>query len=277
MTGIFLINKEKDKTSREIVNQIEKKFKVKAGHAGTLDPLATGLLIVLVNRATIINEIVTGYQKEYLASARLGLKTDTGDITGEVIDQSNKKITENGLKTVINNFPSKYIQEVPIYSAVKVAGQRLYDYAREKKEVKIPKREVNIYHLELISFNQNEFIIKTLVSKGTYIRSLIEDIAKNLNTCATMTGLIRTKQGNFDLEQAKDLEQITESDLISIKEVLQEFPTVQIKKEKIKDGQLIENLYQEEKVLLIDQNEALAIYQTYEKNKTKMKPWKMFI
>lgn len=280
MDGILLVNKEKGVTSRDVVNKISKQFKTKkVGHAGTLDPLATGLLIICINRATKIVEIITGYEKEYIATVKLGIKTDTGDLEGNIIEEKTTKVNKQQTNNKIDSFQKKYMQKVPLYSAVRVDGKKLYEYARNNEEVELPEREVEIKKIELLEFDEENqtFSFKTTVSKGTYIRSLVEDIAEELNTVGTMTDLIRTKQGEYKIEDAKILDDIEKSDAKEIITGLSQFKKIIIDEESIKSGKIIENNYTEEKVLFVNEkNEPLAIYKVYEKDNTKMKPWKVF-
>ena len=280
MDGILLVNKEKGVTSRDVVNKISKQFKTKkVGHAGTLDPLATGLLIICINRATKIVEIITGYEKEYIATVKLGIKTDTGDLEGNIIEEKTIKVNKKQTQKLIDSFQKKYMQKVPLYSAVRVDGKKLYEYARNNEEVELPEREVEIKKIELLEFDEENqtFSFKTTVSKGTYIRSLVEDIAEELNTVGTMTDLIRTKQGEYKIEDAKILDDIEKSDAKEIITGLSQFKKIIIDEESIKSGKIIENNYTEEKVLFVNEkNEPLAIYKVYEKDNTKMKPWKVF-
>ena len=203
MNGILIINKEKNCTSRDIVNELRNIFHIKEiGHTGTSDPIATGVLVVCIGKYTkLVNEI-TSLEKEYVVTCKFGIKTDTLDITGNVLDEDNKQIEKEDVIKALEYFNKEYLQTVPIYSAVKINGKKLYEYAREGKTVDLPKRLVNIYNIELISFKDNELKFKALVSKGTYIRSLVNDIANYLETYAVMTDLQRTKQGKFFLEDA---------------------------------------------------------------------------
>ena len=205
---VLYINKPQDITSFDVVNKISKLFGIKrVGHTGTLDPLATGVMLVCVGKATKIVELLTANDKEYIAGVKLGIKTDTLDITGEVLEE---QLVPNNLniEDTLNSFKKTYLQEVPIYSAVKVNGKKLYEYARNNKKVELPKKEVTIKEIELLEKENNTFTFKTLVTKGCYIRSLINDICISLNTIGTMTSLIRTKQGNISIENTNTLEDI---------------------------------------------------------------------
>ncbi|MEG2322689.1 MAG: tRNA pseudouridine(55) synthase TruB, partial [Bacilli bacterium] len=200
ISGLLVINKPKDFTSRDVVNKVSKILQTKkVGHTGTLDPIATGVLVLTINAATKLTEIITSENKEYIASVILGVKTDTLDITGQILEKRNIIIKEQDIIDVLNSFKGSYEQTVPLYSAIRINGQKLYEYARNKEEVILPKRLVNIYDIKLLEITKNGFKFKCCVSKGTYIRSLINDIASKLNTIGVMSDLIRTKQGIFEL------------------------------------------------------------------------------
>lgn len=220
---ILVINKEKDYTSRDVVNKLNKILNnKKIGHTGTLDPMATGVLVCLTGKYTKLVDLITSFDKEYIAEIKLGIKTDTGDITGTVIEQKEFNVSENNLINVLNSFKGSYMQEVPKYSAVSINGKRLYEYARSNEEVKLPKRLVKINDIELLKINDNIINFKVNVSKGTYIRSLIQDICNKLNCVGTMNNLIRTKQGNFLLDYSYTLEEIENGNYksLSLEDVL---------------------------------------------------------
>lgn len=289
MNGVIVVNKEKDYTSRDIVNIISKKLNIKkVGHTGTLDPLATGVLVICVGKATKLVELLTCEDKEYIAEVILGISTDTLDITGNILKEKDVIINKTSILECLNKLQGEYEQEVPIYSAVKINGKKLYEYARNNEEVKLPKRKVKIKKLELIgdikySDSKTIFKIKCLVSKGTYIRSLINDIATNLNTIGCMKSLIRTKQGNFKIENSYSLEDIKNDnyELLDIDNLLDNLYVVKVDnylENKIRNGSILKNLYKDDVIVFKNlNNELLAIYQIYEKDKTKIKPWKMFI
>jgi len=223
MNGIIIVNKEKDITSRDVVNDLVHIFHTKKiGHTGTLDPLATGVLVCTIGKYTKLNLDLTSEFKEYIAEMRLGISTDTLDITGKILNEEKVNIDEENIIKVVNSFKKEYEQEVPIYSSVKVNGRKLYDYARSGEEVELPKRMVTIKEIEVISINESDIKFRCLVSKGTYIRSLIRDIASSLNTYATMTSLIRTKQGKFDIKDSFTIDDIKNNNykILSIEEVL---------------------------------------------------------
>lgn len=287
MNGILLVNKEKDYTSRDIVNIVSKCLNIKkVGHTGTLDPIATGVLVICVGNATKLVEILTSTYKEYEAEILLGTLTDSLDVTGNILKEENVIKNKEEIEKVLKQMIGKYNQEVPIYSAVKINGKKLYEYARENKEVELPSRIVDIKELELISDikyenNKTIFSIRTLVSKGTYIRSLINDIANNLNTFGSMKELNRTKQGVFSIKDTCILNDIKEGNykLIEIEEVLKDLYTVEVDDflaSKIKNGSKLENRYNEEIVVFKNNDKIISIYKVSEKDTTKIKPWKMF-
>ena len=277
---VLFINKEKDMTSFDVVNKISKLFGIKrVGHTGTLDPLATGVLIVAVGQATKVVELLTSTYKEYIAEVKLGIKTDTLDITGEVLDT--KEVPKNiDLEEALNSFKKTYLQEVPIYSAVKVNGKKLYEYARNNQEVELPKKEVTIKEIELLEEKEDTFIFKTLVSKGCYIRSLINDIGNSLNTYATMTELKRTKQGIVSIEETNTLDDLNnkEINLHNIEDVL-DIKVVEVDsylENKIRCGHRLNNTFSiDDKVIFKSKNnQLLGIYEVEE---DYLKVWKNFI
>ena len=281
MNGILIIDKPKDYTSRDIVNIISKKLNTKkVGHTGTLDPIATGVLVICIGKALKLTELLTSTYKEYIATLKLGIETDTLDITGNI---TNKKeipnLNEEDIIKVLNKFKGKIKQEVPKYSAVKVNGKKLYEYARLGIEIELPIREVEIKNIELINYKNDEITFKCLVSKGTYIRSLIRDIGHELNNYATMTELKRTKQGNFNIEEAYTLEDINNNNykLLNPIEVIS-MPKIKVNEQlafKIKNGQVLDKFFNEDKVMIIDKNNnLLAIYKQTTNN--KVKPDKVF-
>ena len=285
MNGVLVVNKPKDYTSRDIVNIISKKFNTKkVGHTGTLDPLAEGVLIVPIGKALKVAELLISETKEYIAEVILGYETDMLDITGTEIKRNIPKVTKEDIKKTLKKYTTKYLQEVPMYSAVKVGGKKLYEYARNNIPVTPPSKEVEIYSLDLLEdpkylTNTIEFKIKCKVSKGTYIRSLIRDIAYKLSTYGTMKELIRTKQGSFLLEDAFTLEDIQKDNykLLSIKEAL---PNIKITKiddktlKQVKNGMVLDKFFEEEISLLVDKDgREIAIYKDI--GNGKVKPYKM--
>ena len=270
MDGIILVNKEKGMTSRDVVDLVSRVCHTKkVGHTGTLDPMATGLLVICVGRATKLVEVLTSHQKEYIASMMFGMKTDTKDITGTVLEQRISHVTKEQIEIVLHDMTTTYQQEVPIYSAVKIHGKKLYEYARNGEQIELPKREVTIEQLKIIDWQdqKQELTFLTQVSKGTYIRSLVEDIATHLDTIGTMTALTRTKVGNFSLEQANTIVEIKNNQfkVYTIYEVLKSmYETRQIAGElekKVLNGAKIDNPEDLDIVFFINEKkEPLALY-----------------
>ena len=288
MNGIIIVNKPYGYTSRDVVNILCKKFKTKRiGHTGTLDPIATGVLILCIGSATKLVEALTSDDKEYVATVELGTLTDTLDNTGNVIKEEKTNLNVNQIKKALEKMQGVYEQEVPIYSAVKINGKKLYEYARKGINVDLPKRMVNIKNLELINNikyenNKTTFQIRCHVSKGTYIRSLVNDIAHELGTVGTMTSLNRVKQGIFNISDSYTLEDIENDNykLLSIKEALSNVKQVIVSGEelfKIKNGTRLENIYHSDKVLFLDEfNNEIALYKTLDNDDKIIKVYKMF-
>ena len=251
MDKILLINKEKGYTSRDVVNIIGKHFKMKkVGHFGTLDPLATGLLVIGTGALTKLDNYDLFDKKEYIATVLVGTKTDTYDILGNTLSITNDKLTTKTIKQVVESFKKTYIQEVPIYSAVKVNGKKLYEYARNNEKVILPKKEVTIYDIKYLdSYNIEDkqyFKFWCSVSKGTYIRSIINDISNILNVPMCMSNLERTKVGKFSIENAYTIEDIKNNNykLYNIDDVLN-LKRMQIPNDlnkKIINGSIIDDL-----------------------------------
>ena len=282
ISGLLVVNKPKGITSRDVVNEVSKIFKTKKiGHTGTLDPIATGVLVLTINKATKLSEIITSEEKIYQAEVILGIKTDTLDITGNILEKCNTNYTKEDIVNTLNSFIGTYNQEVPIYSAVKINGKKLYEYARNNEEVTLPKRMVTIKEIKLDELNyiDNKTIFKFTckVSKGTYIRSLINDIATKLNTIGTMKNLIRIEQGDFNIKDSYTLDDIKNNNfkIISIKEALKDYFTVKVDEKlrfKIVNGQVLDDIYNQEYVLFIDDD----VIGLYKRDKNKLKPYKMF-
>jgi tRNA pseudouridine55 synthase len=280
---ILVVNKTKDFTSRDVVNKLTHIFHTKKiGHTGTLDPIATGVLACCIDEDTKLVEILTSDQKEYIATMKLGIETDTLDITGNTINTKEFNVNKELIINTLNSFLGETMQEVPLYSAIKINGKKLYEYAREGIEVELPKHKINIYEIELLEYNNDLIKFRVLVSKGTYIRSLIRDIAHKLNTVGTMTDLIRTKQGDFRIEDSYTLEEIENGNYKTItrEEVLSYLESYDIddkEYQSIKNGNLLPNKYTNDIVSLKYNNKIVALYQKYEKDNNFYKPYKMFI
>ncbi len=283
MDGIFIIDKKEGYTSRDVVNMTERFLNTKkVGHAGTLDPIATGVLVIAVGTGLKILEFINERDKEYIATVKVGIETNTLDITGEVTKKKdNYCLNVSKLQSVLESFVGKYEQTVPLYSSVKVGGQRLYKYARENTPVELPKRMVEIFNIELIEYNHDEFTFKTTVSKGTYIRSLIRDIGEKLDIPCTMKKLRRTRQGNFTIKDANTMEDLESGNIhmLPLEKALNELKIVEVDdylENRISNGSILENRYNEPKVVFKNKNdEIIAIYEVYEKDKNKIKPIKV--
>ena len=283
MDGLLIVNKPSGITSRDVVNKLCKIFNTKKiGHTGTLDPIADGVLVVCIGRATKLVELITSEDKEYIATVKLGILTDTLDTDGNIIKKEKTKVDKSKLIDVFNSFIGSYKQEVPKYSAVKIKGKKLYEYARENEDVILPKRNVEIKKIELLDINDEEYKFKVLVSKGTYIRSLIKDINDKLGIIGSMSHLTRIRQGDYDINDSYTLDDIEQGNykLISINDSLDYLDKITIDDEmfnKIKNGSILDNKYQSDIIVFVYKNNLVAIYKTYEKDKTKVKPYKMFI
>lgn len=282
MDGIIIINKKGNMTSRDVVNIVSKRLNTKKiGHTGTLDPLAKGVLVLAVNKALKIVDNITNLDKEYIAEVTLGIKTDTLDITGNILKTEEiKSIDIKLLENVLNSFVGEYKMTVPIYSAIKVNGKKLYEYARENKKVELPVKNVFIHNVQLLDVSGNKFKFKCKVSKGTYIRSLINDICTKLNTIGVMSDLIRTKQGEFDIKDAYEIDDINESTkLICIEDVI-DIPKVKIDDylyNRVKNGSKLQNRYDYDEMAFIYNNKLVAIYTVDPKDNTMIKPKKVLI
>lgn len=267
MNGLIVINKPKDYTSRDVVNVLTKILATKKiGHTGTLDPLASGVLVCLVGRYTKLENLITAYDKEYIAEIKLGIKTDTGDVTGKIMAKENFQVTKEAILNVFNKFIGSYSQQVPKYSAIKIKDKKLYEYARKNIEINLPYRDVTIYSLELLDFHDDIIKFKAKVSKGTYIRSLINDLCLSLNTIGTMQSLVRIKQGDFSLKESYTLEDLKKGnyELKNIKEFL-DYPIINLNDEeyfKVANGCAIANNWQiKDKVIFTYHNQDISIYE----------------
>lgn len=269
--GILIVNKPSGITSRDVVNIVGKTLNTKkVGHTGTLDPMATGVLVLCLGNALKVCELITANDKEYIAKVILGIETETLDTTSPIINTKKTNITKEEIEKVLNSFKGSYLQEVPKYSAVKINGKKLYEYAREGKEIELPKKMVTIYDIQLVSdityYNDTTtFYIKTTVSKGTYIRSLIRDIGYKLNTYGCMDSLERTRQGIFNIDNSYTLEEIKNNNykLLSIEESLPNIPLVEVDNKtlfKIRNGVKLKKFFTGDMAIIKDKNKVVAIY-----------------
>ena len=265
MNGILVVNKPQGYTSHDVVNVLRRALQTKkVGHCGTLDPDATGVLVVCVNKATKLVPFLTSNKKEYIATLSLGVATDTYDASGAVLETKEyEPISDNDITKVVASFVGKQFQKPPIYSSIKVNGRKLYEYARNGESVEIPVREVEVFSIEIISIKNNCITFKALCSKGTYMRSLCVDIANKLGYPGHMSMLERTASGNFHITNSFTLEQIQQGEftMLSIEEALQGFPKYIIDDETIVyHGKVIPSDIQEEVVVYNKEGKALAIY-----------------
>lgn len=257
MDGIILIDKEKGITSRDIVNIVSKKLNTtKVGHTGTLDPIAEGLMVLCVGEGLKLVELLTNHDKDYIAKVRLGITTDTYDITGKILEEKDYKLDKSKLIETLESFNKEYLQTVPIYSSIKVNGKKLYEYARDNEKVILPKRLVKVSNIELLDFSDSSFTFKVTVSSGTYIRSLINDIGKQLGIPMTMEELIRTRVGKFKLEDVND-KIIPIIDILDIKKIAVDDNLYK----KVSNGVRLDNIYHEDMVMFVKDNQVVAIYQ----------------
>ena len=218
--GLLIFDKEKGITSHDLVYKVRKKLGIKkVGHTGTLDPMATGVLVISIGKGTKTSDYILSSDKVYEAKIKLGVLTDSYDITGKILEEEDVNFTEEEIKDALIKLTGKISQRPPIYSALKVKGKKLYEYAREGKDVEIKKRDVEIYKIELLDFNgKDEFTILTKVSKGTYIRSLANDLGRSLGTFGTLTELRRTRSGSFKIGDAIKVSDFERSSLDEIKD-----------------------------------------------------------
>ena len=267
MDGILLLNKEIGYSSFQYINKAKRIINAsKVGHSGTLDPFASGLLIVTVNKATKVNQFIESLSKEYIATLKLGVKTDTLDLEGKVIATKDVPIlNEKLIINTLNKFKGKIKQVPPMYSAIKVDGKRLYDLAREGKEIERKEREIEIYDIELLSFSNDEISFRVSCSKGTYIRTLGEQISEELNTYGHLISLTRTKVGNFKVEDAYKLDELDNFKLIDTIEALSHFKKLKLNDEmiqRVKNGHKLKFNIEEDEVLIVDKdNNIIAIYE----------------
>ena len=269
MDGIIIINKEKNWTSNDVVQKIKGKFHEKVGHTGTLDPLATGVIPVLIGKGTLLSKYLVNHDKEYIATIKLGEKTSTGDLEGDVIEKHNVDdfiLEENFVNSKLKKFVGIITQTPPIYSAIKVNGKKLYEYARKGQNIEIPKRNIEIYNIGLISISKKEYEIRYKVhcSKGTYIRSLWSDISKKLGTIGHMIELQRVQVGEFNISNSITLEQIQnnpnelEKYLITIEDIFKDKVNINLDNKKL---QLFLNGVQ------LNFNKEEGVYKIYNANK----------
>lgn len=247
MNGIIIINKEKGCTSHDIVYKIKKMFNEKVGHTGTLDPMAEGVLPILIGKGTLVSKYLINHDKKYIVKLQLGIKTDTADSEGKIIEEQHvdtELLNRENIINILKYFIGKQKQIPPIYSAIKVNGKKLYEYARKGQQVEIKPRQIEIYDINLISYSLEEKQIefKVFCGKGTYIRSLCEDIAKKFKTVGYMKELKRIQVGDFNIEDSitiKELEKNIEkknyikSKIISIEKLFKQSDNITLDNRKL--------------------------------------------
>lgn len=265
VNGSLLINKEIGLTSRQEVNNVSRKLnQKKAGHIGTLDPFADGLLIVLLGSSTKISPFLEVMDKTYMATLKLGEKTNTGDLTGEVIETKKvPELSKEFIKENLAKFLGEQVQIPPMFSALKVKGKELYKYAREGVEIERKERHINIFNINLINFTKDEITFIAKVSKGTYIRTLGEDIAIKLGTIGHLTKLTRLEIGPYSLKDAKKSSEVTENDLLPISKMLAHFKSFEVEGEmamKALNGMHFRLPINDENILIKDKDGIIALY-----------------
>lgn len=271
MNGILIINKEKGCTSHDIVYKVKKIFNEKVGHTGTLDPLAEGVLPILIGKGTLCSKYLINHDKKYVVNLALGQKTETADLEGKIIEEKNipdKSLTQSKIEKVLKSFIGKQQQMPPIYSAIKVNGKKLYEYARKGQNVEIKPREIEIYDIKLMNIDaqKKQIQFEVFCGKGTYIRSLCEDIAEKLGTVGYMESLKRIQVGDFKIEESLKIQELEEnkedtkyleSKIISVEEIFKNKEKIKLDDKKM---QLFLN------GVKITQNQENDIYRIYDKN-----------
>ncbi len=244
MNGIIIINKTKGYTSHDIVNKLKKILNEKIGHTGTLDPMAEGVLPILVGKATLISKYLINHNKKYIVKLQLGIKTDTADSEGNIIDK--KEVNENllnqeNITKILKQFLGKQEQIPPIYSAIKINGKKLYEYARKGQKVELKPRQIEIYDINLIRYSKEKKQIEFEVfcGKGTYIRSLCEDIASKFETVGYMEKLKRTQVGEFKIENSITVNELEsnisniQNEIISIEKIFSELNKIELDNKRL--------------------------------------------
>ena len=248
MDGIIIINKTKGCTSHDIVYKIKKMLNEKVGHTGTLDPMAEGVLPILVGKGTLASKYLINHDKKYIVELQLGTKTDTADGEGRIVKQQpvNKEIlTTKNIEKILQSFVGKQEQIPPIYSAIKINGKKLYEYARKGQEIELKPRKIEIYNIKLINYSVEEKKIKFEVfcGKGTYIRSLCEDMAIKFGTAGYMKSLKRIQVGDFKIEDSITIDELNNiiqkneldktKTIITLEKLIEKIPSIRLDNRKL--------------------------------------------
>lgn len=267
MDGVLLINKPIDYTSRDLVNKISNKFhEKKAGHTGTLDPFASGLMLLTFGKATKISTFLEAIEKTYVAELTLGITTDSLDTEGKVVEVKDVVLpSKEELNSIFNSFLGEIEQIPPMHSAIKIDGEPLYKKARRGEVIERKPRKVTIFSIKILSITNNKILFEVTCSKGTYIRTLGKDIADKIGCGGHLSLLTRTKIGNYSLKDAKTIDDVSENDLISISDALSFFPSVTVDKvleKKVINGVKLSINSTKERLLIKSINgDSLAIYE----------------
>lgn len=263
MNGILLINKPAGMTSHDVVNIARKSLHTKkVGHCGTLDPDATGVLVLCIGKATKALQFLTSEQKEYIATLTLGTSTDTYDSSGVVLEEKEFQGVDD-VEKVLKSFLGKQKQLPPIYSAIKVNGKKLYEYARHNEKVDIQPRDIEILEIELLKQLDNHIQFRVLCSKGTYIRSLCVDIAKKLGYPGHMSHLLRSRSGHFDLKDCFSIDELKEGKVqfLSLEEAFKDYEHYIVDDENIVyHGKVIRSDIDHQVVVVNRDEKVLAVY-----------------
>lgn len=263
MDGILLVNKPSGMTSHDVVNKVRRILHTKkVGHCGTLDPDATGVLVLCIGKATKALQFLTSEEKEYIATLSLGEATDTYDSSGTVVETKTFEGV-NDVEATLKSFLGPQKQMPPIYSAIKVNGKKLYEYARNHEEVKIEPRDIVIQSIELLQQEKNTITFKVQCSKGTYIRSLCVDIAKKLGYPGHMSKLVRSQSGHFRLDDCVTLEEIENGDyhILSLEQAFVHYEHYVVEDENIViHGKMIQSDIDHQVVVVNQMGKVLAVY-----------------
>lgn len=276
MDGFILVDKPIGMTSHDVVAKVKRKLNVKKiGHTGTLDPFASGLLILCVGKATKLASLFSNLDKSYTGTISFFKHYDTYDVTGKVTKEAIVELSQQDLEDKAKSMVTTYQQYPPMYSAIKIKGKKLYELAREGKEVERPSRTVHIYDFDIETLNQNELKFYAHVSKGTYIRSLAVDYAQKLNTYAALKTLRRTKVGPYLIENAKSLDSLEAHDMMTLDTYFKNHHMLELSDyliQLVKNGVYLDErqIKTNEPFVVIDKNKKMiAYYEAIDQNKYK--------